>query len=470
MKNDVTITHRDYDKNVSLWVKVQDVCDGQDAVKDKTTDYLCKPNPQDISHEANLRYQNYLNRAVFYNFTRRTLQSMIGAAFKKLPKLEIPTILDYVKNDIDGSSLSIYQQSQKVLSEVLKKGRTVLYVDYPTVDANLVSVADLQNGYIRPVVIQLNAENVTYWETKRFGASNKLSLVIIKEMAENPRDGFGYDMVDQYRVLRFDGYFYSVELWRKGKTDWQLYQEATPVFDGAGRPFNEIPLIFVGSTNNSPDIDYSPMLDIANVNLGHYENSASYESLVFFCGQVQSWIGGLSEQWRDWLQKQGITIGAGSTLLLPDNSSFNFAQAEPNTLAFEAMKAKEQAMVAMGARMVEKGSAVKTATQSQNENEAEYSVLSLCVSNLNEAYLMCLDWMLRFLNVTATINYEINQDFSDNSIDAQKITALVNLYNSGKYSEIDLWQQLRKYGLINPEKTDEDIKGELENDMGSMNE
>ena len=118
MKNDVTITHRDYDKNVSLWIKVQDVCDGQDAVKDKTTDYLCKPNPQDISHEANLRYQNYLNRAVFYNFTRRTLQSMIGAAFKKVPKLEIPTILDYVKNDIDGSSLSIYQQSQKVLRKI----------------------------------------------------------------------------------------------------------------------------------------------------------------------------------------------------------------------------------------------------------------------------------------------------------------------------------------------------------------
>lgn len=453
-----------------MWTKVDDVCAGQDAIKAKANEYLTPLDPKDFSQEAQNRYESYLSRAVFYGFTAHTLKSNVGMAFKKWPKLEAPENFDYIIEDVDGGGLSIYQQSQKVVVEVLKKGRTILYVDYPTVDPNSVSLADLEQGYIRPVILQINAEFVRYWETKRFGAKHKLSLVVIQEQDKSPRDGFGYDLIDQYRVLRFDGQFYTVEIWRKGQHDWELYQAPQVVLDGSGNPFNEIPLVFVGSENNNPDIDSSPLLELANLNLAHYENSASYEWSVFFCGMVQAWIGGLNEQWRDWLDKKGIKIGASGVLLLPDGSSFNFAQAQPNTLAYEAMTDKKEQMLSIGARLSEKGTATKTATQAQGEIDASTSVLSLVVNNVSDAYTKCLQWMMMFLNVTAEASYVINSDFSDNTVDAQKLTALVNLYNSGKYPEMDLWEQLRKYGLINPEKSDEDIKGELENDMGSMNE
>ena len=470
MKNDVTLTHSDYDKNIALWQKVDDVCSGQDAIKEKATEYLAKLDPNNFSNEENLRYLNYLARAVFYGFTTHTLKSNIGLAFKKWPKLEVPSVLDYVIEDVDGGGLSIYQQSQKVVSEVLKKGRTILYVDYPSVDPKSVSVADLEQGYIRPVILNIKADFVRYWETKRFGAKHKLSLVVIQEQDKSPRDGFGYDLIDQYRVLRFDGQFYTVEIWRKGQHDWELYQAPQIVLDGSGRPFNEIPLIFVGSENNNPDIDSSPLLELANLNLAHYENSASYEWSVFFCGMIQAWIGGLPEQWRDWLDKKGIKIGSSGVLLLPDGSTFNFAQAKPNTLAFEAMTDKKQQMLSMGARLSEQGTAIKTATQAQNEVDASTSVLSLIVNNVSDAYTKCLKWMLMFLNVSVDgVEYIINSDFSDNSFDAQKITALVAAYNAGLLPKADAFNQLRKYGLINPEKTDEDIKDELENDTGGMN-
>ena len=210
------------------------------------------------------------------------------------------------------------------------------------------------------------------------------------------------------------------------------------------------------------------MLDIADVNIGHYINSADYEQLVFFCGQVQPSINGLSEQWRDWLHKQGVVVGAGSVMLLPENSQFMMTQASPNSMAKEAMNDKERMMVAMGARLLEKGGAVKTATQSQNENETEHSVLSLIVHNVNEAYEKCLEWMLQFLNVADVAEYEINTDFTQYALDAQMLSALIALYQSGKYPEMDFWEQLKKYGLIDPEKDNESIKEETLNSTAGL--
>jgi hypothetical protein len=465
LKNDVTITHKDYDAHIKNWSLVDDVCAGQDHVKKGKTKYLPMPNAKDQSSENLARYDAYLKRAIFYGITKRTLQSLTGSAFKKEPTLTVPTIIQYVDDDIDGSGLSIYQQSQKCVTEVLKKGRTALFVDYPQLaEGQTASIADLESGNIRPIIIQINAENVTYWETKRIGSKCKLSLVVIKELAEEDQEGFGYKEVTQYRVLRFSGAGYTVEIWRKNdKDEWILFQPPMIVLSGSGQPFTEIPFIFVGSNDNAPNVDYSPMLDIANVNIGHYINSADYEQLVFFCGQVQPWINGLSEQWRDWLHKQGVVVGAGSVMLLPENAQFQMTQASPNSMAKEAMNDKERMMIAMGARLLEKGGVVKTATQSQSENETEHSVLSLIVQNVSEAYEKCLDWMLQFVNVSDVAEYEISKDFTQYVLDAQMLSALVALYQSGKYPEADFWEQLKKYGLIDPQKNNESIKEESDN-------
>ncbi|EPO7904192.1 DUF4055 domain-containing protein, partial [Acinetobacter baumannii] len=73
-------------------------------------------------------------------------------------------------------------------------------------------------------------------------------------------------------------------------------------------------------------------------------------------------------------------------------------QADPNTLAREAMKDKWEKMKEMGARLIEKGSAAKkTATESNSDDAVQHSVLSLCVVNMNEAFSMALRWAAKFV-------------------------------------------------------------------------
>ena len=206
--------------------------------------------------------------------------------------------------------------------------------------------------------------------------------------------------------------------------------------------------MFVGSENNDSSIDDPPLYDMAEINIGHYHNSADYEDSVWFSGQPQFWIAGLDEAWRDHLEENGIYVGSRAPLTLPVNGSCGFAQPEPNTLVKEAMDGKKEDMVSLGARLIERGSAVKTATQADNDSAAEHSILSLAVSNVSEAYSQCLMWMCAFENVAGEALLKLNQDFTQVSLDAAIMASLFNAVQAGRVPESDFWQYLRDRGVI----------------------
>ncbi|MCO1336454.1 DUF4055 domain-containing protein [Microbulbifer sp. OS29] len=461
MANDVTYQRDDFTKALPDWTLVDDICAGERVIKAKGTTYLPMPNPKDQSEANRARYLQYTDRAVFYNATGRTLQGLVGAVFRRAPSVDIPAGLEYLTSDANGNGVSIYQQSQSVVAAVLKSGRRGLLVDYPKTERQT-SKAEQQAGLVRASIVSYPANQIINWRTIKVGGVHRLGLVVIRESYEETNsDGFGIEEKTQYRALKLIDGRYTVEIWRSGNTGtWIIHDTYTPL-DGAGKAWDIIPFTFVGAENNDSSIDRSPLLDLANLNKAHYRNSADYEDSAFFVGQAQPWISGLTENWRDHMEKQGIYIGSRSPILLPDGGAFGFAQVEPNTLVKEAMDQKEKQMVALGARLIERGSAVKTATEAQAENESEHSVLSLVAENVSEAYTQAIQWAAQFQNVQVETEYKLNQDFAESNLDAQMLTALVQAWQSGRLPSSDLWANLRKHGVINAEKTDEVIREEL---------
>lgn len=459
---DVTFQHGDYAENYDAWETVEDACAGESEVKGKGVKYLPQPNPTDKSPENTERYKQYKARAVYYNVTRRTLQSLTGACFSQSPTLAVPPLLEYVNTDIDGQGLSIYQQSQVAVSEVLQKGRVGILVDYPQTTAQA-TLADMQSGRIRSTVALYEAEDIINWRTEKVGANHVLSLVVLKECAQQvTEDGFGTQEVDQYRVLRLAGGVYVIELYQfndKVQT-WDMIAQNIPL-NSSGMAWTQIPFTFIGSASNSSACDPAPLYDLATLNLAHYRNSADYEDSVYMTGQPQAWISGLSNEWRDWLQEQGVYIGARAAMLLPENGNFGIAQASPNTLAKEAMDAKEKQMLAIGARLITPGSAVKTATEAQAENESEHSVVSLIAANVSEAYTLALEWMGEWMGVSGQMEYTIHVEAAKFSVDGVMLGALVSANQAGKLPDTDLFRIMRKMDVIDAEKSDEQIREEL---------
>ena len=459
---DVTYQHEDYTQFAERAQVVDDVCGN--LVKKQGDKYLPRPNPTDKSAENKARFTQYLLRAIFHNFTGYTRRGLVGAAFTKTPELIAPTAIEYISDDIDGAGNSIFQQSRSVVSKVLAKGRNGLLVDYPQTNGSATR-AEMAQSYIRASTLSIDATRIINWKTTLIGGKHVLSLVVYKDDAkENTADGFGVDTIEQYRALRLIDGVYTVELWRrkeKNKDEWFLFDDFTPT-RGNGSTWNIIPFIFVGAENNDPGVDMAPLYDLAELNIGHYRNSADYEDNVFFCGQAQPWASGIDQAHMDMINEAGLVIGSRTLFPVPDGGQFGFAQAQPNTQVREAMQDKKADMASMGARILTPGGAVKTATEAQADNETEHSILSLVVSNASEAYTQCLGWMLEFMNASGEASYTINQEFTKPHIDAQKLTALVGALQSGKYPEGDFWAELRRSGLIDPSKDDETIKAELD--------
>jgi hypothetical protein len=459
---DVTFKRPEYEAALPRWDLVDDCCAGQKAIKAKKTEYLPRPNPLDLSEEACARYKDYLFRAVFYNATGRTLKGLVGMVFRKDPELKTPATVDYVATDVDGAGVSIYQQSQTTLGGVLKKGRHFLLVDYPQT-SGAASIAEMKTNSIRASIVAYPAQCVINWRTEKVGGVHRLSLVVLHEWAESVTpDGFGVEPVEQYRVLRLVGGTYTVEVWRLTEHKaWAAAEGPHSPTDSSGKPWREIPGTFIGAQNNDTGIDEAPLYDLAELNVAHYRNSAEYEDTAFMCGQVQPVMSGVDEHWVEFLKTEGIKIGSRTLFPLPANGTFEFVQAQPNAIPHEAMRHKEEQMVALGAQVLTQGGQARTATEADGDNAESTSVLSIAAANVSEAYTKCLGWLSRFMGATGEVIYTLNQEFVEQRLDAQMLAALVSAWQSGKLPDGDLWTQLRKYGLIDPEKTDDQIREEI---------
>jgi len=222
--------------------------------------------------------------------------------------------------------------------------------------------------------------------------------------------------------------------------------------------------------DNNSDVDKSPLLDLACLNIAHYRNSADYEESIFFVGQPTFVFTGLTEQWiKDFWSGEGVYVGSRALIPLPQGGSAQILEASANTLAGTGMAGKETQMVALGARLLTYGEAIKTAEQSRSETAAAHSVLSLCVTNMTEAYNNVLAWVQKFTSSTASeISFVMPTDYTGLNADSNLLTALVAGWQNGALPRSDLWSALRQLGVIAPEKDNEMIEAELDAEGGGL--
>jgi len=465
------------DRYAPDWDKVDDVVEGERAVKAKTITYLPKPNPSDSSPENSKRYEQYVQRSVFFNATGRTLEGLIGIAFKRGPDIDVPQAMDFVSSDIDGAGGGITNQSRRVLEAILKKGRTGLLTDFPRRNDAL-SKAEQDRENIHATITDYQAKSIINW---RLDDQQNLTLVVLFEVAEEP-DGFGIEVIDQWRELAIGILSdeepetakprYVVRIWRKktdgGKEEFFIHDEFVPK-DAAGNEWSIIPFTFCGAVDNNSDVDKAPLLDLANLNIAHYRNSADYEESAFFMGQPWLTAAGLDDQWIKDHFDEAVYVGSRSVTMLPQGGSAQILQADANTLAGEAMSKKETQMVALGARLLTHGEAIKTAEQSRSETAAAHSVLSLAATNMALAYTMALGWVAEYTSgATGNISYTMPTDYTGLNADANLLNAIVAGWMQGAYGFSDKNAALRQLGIIDPEKDDKTIADEIDAEGGGL--
>jgi hypothetical protein len=458
----VRTKHADYIHREPDWKRVRDCVEGERHVKLGGEAYLPSPDFTTDAKQGAARYAAYLDRAVFYPVTGRTLSGFTGTVFAKDPTINVPTSLEEWLNDVDGCGTSLIQQSKMTFREVMSLGRCGLLVDYPNTTSPT-SRADQQQRKIRPTIVLYSAEAVYNWRTKVVNGVRQLSLVVLRETEQRVVEQFTSATYEIFRVLYIDEETgnYAVQL-HVGPLNGNLQpQEVFVPLNGAGQPWKEIPFTFVGAVNNDASVDLPPLMDLASLNVAHYRNSADYEDSVHVVGQPTPVFTGLTEHWVTEVLKNRVVLGSRSAVPLPAGANAMLLQAAPNSLCQTAMEIKERQMVAIGAKLVMQASVQRTATESASEAMAELSTLASVAANVGVAYVKALEWFALFANVGgASIQFEFSKEYLRALLDAQTRSQLVAEWQSGAISFTEMRESLRRAGVAF--EPDEKVKAEAE--------
>lgn len=442
-----------------VWQRTRDAVAGSVKVKEKRNEYLPVPDAEageGLGTES-LRYRQYLKRAVYTNFTGRTKNALVGAAFRKNPTAELPESLSYLLDDATGDGLPLSQLAKDTLSDLLETGRAGFLVDYPQADDGL-SVEEISRLDLRASIIPYSAESVINWKTSVVRGRKLVTMIVLSESYLEPNDEFSHESKTQYRVMRLrdDGYTQQIYRDEMAYTD-EFYPKQ---YDGSSWDF--IPFQFIGSKNNDSTVDDAPLSDIANVNIAHYRNSADYEESCFITGQPTLFIttSFSADQFQE-INPRGIKLGSRAGHVLGESGSATLLQPNANQLVLEAMKAKESQMVAIGARIITDRTGNETAEGARIRFASENSVLGDVVHNLSMAINKCVEWCGLFMGAESDdVNFDINREFYDKQVDPQMIMAMVTLLDRDLIAHGDVFDNLKSAGLIDPERTLEDVQSE----------
>lgn len=455
--DDVTFVRAELTAVLPRYLKIRDCI--EQKVKDKGSAYLPKPSPTDLSQANTERYTAYLERAIFYGVTGRTLNGMVGQVYARDPETTVPDLLKVMAQDATGSGLSLIQLSKDMLRDTMAVGRGGIFTDYPKTSGPTTRKQQLE-GEIRPTLTIYAPENIINWRLSKRGGKQVLSLVVLLEYVD-VTGNFSITQLKQYRVLRLVDGVYHQEVWQE-KDDpatptnpflqrakaWVVVEQSIPL-DSSGFPFIDIPFTFIGATNNDPTIDEPPLYDLSELNIGHYRNSADYEEACFIVGQPTPWFSGLTEDWVNDVLQGEVLLGSRAAVPLPENSQAGLLQVEANIMPMEAMKHKEAQMVALGARLVENRAVRRTASEANQANAAETSILASCANNVSAAFTQALVWAARFVGVASDgIKFALNTEFALTTMPADERNALIADMQAGSVTWTEVRTALRRAGIV----------------------
>lgn len=471
----VDTKHHLYTEFSTQYRTMRDCIAGDDSIKANCLSYVPKLNGM-----TDNEYSAYINRAVFENFTARTLDGITGLIFSKDVQIELGAKLtEYAQNiDLDNSTLT--DLSQVCVSEVATTGRVGILVDMPNVNTQGMTVAQVELLNIRPSLKLYTTESIINWKTTTINNATALSMVVLYEVVYQYKNDYESEQIGRYRVLKLENGIYKQEVYEKNEKSnfivdsvkkilgmgFKLVSESYPMMNGKNMTY--IPFIPITPDNLTITPAKSPLYDLAKVNLNYFATAVDYAHGSHFTALPTAYIAGHQSA-------EGETIKLGSTAI----HVFQNPQAKMEFLEFKGdglqtlerkMESSKQSMAVLGARILstdgnaqiaENTLAMKTA----GDRAIIISIAQTCSRGIKKALEIMAEWS----GDNGTVEFKLNTDYNLSTIDAQTLTALVTSWQMGAITERELFINLQKGELIGEEVTFEDHQTEIQEAQPTMN-
>ncbi len=410
--------HPEFSNYLRMWEKCRDAISGEERMKARATEYLPK-----LPGQADSRYDAYVKRAQYVNYVGKILDTSINQVFRKAPIVtEVPA--EWLE-DIDLCGKSFASFSKEILSEILKVNRVGVLIDY----------SDELN---RPYLVPFTAEQIINWQTKRASGGYALSRVVIE--GETQKEGGDpykpeYETIWKEYVIDDETGAYTVKTWRKDRDEMKLAEENVPLIKGKALDF--IPFLLMGASGISISPSKGPFVDLVNINVAHFRNSADYENRLHITGAVTLVT-------RGPMADGSVPMGGVIQFTGADGDA-KFLEATSDGGLAEAMQKKVEQLAQLGSSIISgKGRYVASAESQRLTSEGEYASLADISGTLSDSMTKALRIMLKWAgkpSENASVMY--NKDFESASADPSELRELFTGMLGGGWSFKTFYHNLR---------------------------
>jgi len=421
---------------------VMDMVKGWEIMKAVTngTEYLRDNSEAFLPLEPREDYEAYLsrvNRAVFSPYTQRLIRAATGLIMRKpITLIGDSYWTDVFAKDVDGCGSDLDEYARRVLICSLTYGQSHILVDYPAPTGAL-TLAEERAQNRRPYWIEIDPTNIYGWRLDREVNYGSIIQVRIAEKAVVPSGDFGEQVFDQVRVIE-PGKF---SIYRKvspkkdlinlednsysGNFDGPDNEKDYELVDSGEFSLGEVPLVSVYSGKTDTLASKPPLLDIAYLNLAHFQRQADLIHSLHVASQPMLVLEGWDDQTKD------MSVSVNYAMATQPGNKVYYV--EPASSAFEAQTNEIQElqlqMATLGISTLSQQKFVAESADARRLDRVDTnSMLSMVSLELEQKLQKVFNLSADYLGIEPP-EVKISRDFDIERLIGQDITALTSLFD-----------------------------------------
>lgn len=443
---------------------VLDMMKGWEIMKAVTlgTEYLRENSESFLPIEPREDYAAYLgrvNRAVFSPVTQRLVRAAAGLILRKpISLVGDPYWTDVFAKDVDGCGSDLDEYARRLLICSLTYGQAHTLVDFPAPNGAR-SLAEERELNRRPYWIEIDPSNIYGWRLDREVNYGRLIQIRIKERAVVPEGDFGEKVYDQIRVIEPGRYriFRQVESakYMNGGFPYPNAFDATDAtsdyeqVESGSFSLGEIPLVTTYSGKTDTLTSKPPLLDIAYLNLAHFQRQADLIHSLHIASQPILVMEGWDDQTKD------VAVSVNYAMATAPGNKIYYV--EPAASAFQAqsdeIRELQMQMATLGISTLSQQKFVAESADARRLDRVDTnSMLSMVSMDIEQALQKSFNLAADYVGIEPP-EVKLNRDFDIDRLIGQDITALTALFGQGVLDR-DEFRQILVQGEILSDATE----------------
>ena len=420
-----------YQRMANFWGLIEDLKEGTYKIRSEHRKYL----PQ-LEREVDDSYDRRLSRSNVVPFMQRIEKMLAGMLVRKPVRLD--GVSDLVREQLfdvslEGDDLNVWLYT--TARTVISYGHCGVLVDAPK-----------DGDKVRPYWVTYEPKNILGWRTEVIDGVRQLTQLRLMEQVVEPDGKYGEKIVKQIRVLE-PGRF---EIHRKNKKgEYKLHDE------GEMSIKDKIPFSVAYSNRVGYYESRSPLYDIAELNLKHYQIQSDLDNILHISSVPLLAVFGYPNS-------DEITTGPSEALSLPPESRMEYIS--PSSDSYESQFRRLEDLkdqintlslaAVLGQKLVGETAEAKRIDRSQND-----STMMVVAQQMQDLIDNCLKFHSEYLNEPNAGSSFVNRDFVTARLEPQEIQSLLALFTAGTISQETLLTQLSSGEILGD---DFDVEEEVE--------